>query len=768
VNSLLISLLLACRSGPSGEAPGARPSDGDTALRPTDAPVEALPSACEVAGWPSLRLNELVAANLEGIADEDGDRPDWLELWNPSETPVELTGWALEPEGGEPWPLPSPSLGAGAHWLIFASGKDRPGDPTAGLAPHSPFKLPAESAGLRLLAPDGCAIDSARPERLYGDVSFGHPLSDDTEWAYFLEPTPGAPNETESRPGFAAPPSLSPGGGAYAAGLTVEATSVEAEATLRYTLQGDEPDEGAPEAAGPIPIDAASRPIPLRVRAFVPGLWPSRITTATYTQGSAHLAAGMKAVFLTSDPEGLFSDETGIYAFGDSYEPDYPYFGANFWEDWERPVHVEIWEPDGEKSLDAEAGISIHGGYTRAFDQKSLRLYARSAYGEDSFDGDFFPREGERRYGSLVLQIGMDWCSTHIIEPFADELFRDARGARLDSIDIAAWEPTQVWINGHYWGYYNLRERMDPDYIENHHGLDPEALDRMELGWTSAPHWQLEQGDWEAFDTLNAYVLAHDLSDPAAYTTFTTMVDAENLATTVLAEAYMGNTDWWWNNLRLWRPHTVEGRFRWFVYDLGHGWVSPGFDQLGTSVTWTGDGLPISAPLANDRFRDELANQAADLLSTSADSAEAVRRFDALAARVAPAMSAQLDRWCGGAPLSAWEANRDYARGFVSARGPVLREQVRNHLALSGDVTLSLATNEPDAATFDLSLVEVEAPYSGLRYRGVPLTVTALPAEGWVFTGWSDASLGDTPTVTLPLGANTTLTALLSPARGEE
>ena len=763
---LLLLLLVACSqpddpdtdepviASPTDDTGSVTHDSGDTA--DTAEPPE--PDPCADAAWPALAINEVVAANLSGITDEDEESSDWIELLNRDEQAVQLDGWRLQDADGNSWGLPDVELAPGALLFVWASGKE-----STDAALHADFKLAADDPGVWLLAPDGCAADEADPGRLYGDISYGRE-QDSGAFGYFMEPTPDAANTTEWRPGFAEPPVLSPDPGFYDGDVEITATSDEAGAVVYVTRNGSAPDEGSYLPTGPLVLDAVEEPIVVRARAYVDGLWPSRVTTGTYSQDPSILDDGMYVISLTVEPDDLWDEETGIYSLGTDYEPYYPYFGANFWEDWEKPLHVEIWDADGDKIVDQDGGIAIHGGYTRAFDQKSLRLYARSAYGPEVFKGQFFPNEDADEFNVLVLQLGMDWCSTHVIEPVVDELFRSEDGVRLPSIDIAAWAPAQVWLNGEYWGYYNVRERLDEEYIEHHHGEDPDELDRIELGWTSEPHWELEQGTWDEFDALNAFVAGADLSDEATWAEFDELVDLESLATAVLAEAWIGNTDWWYNNLRLWRPRREGGQWRWMVYDLGHGWTSPTYDQFATSVSWSGEGLPIADALENDAFRTLLANQASDLLNTSLKGDEAASRVDAVADRVRPAMEAQYDRWCGE-PVSNWESDVAYAHTFASTRAAALRNQIKTHLGLSGEAAILLRTEPTSAGTFQLTAVEVEPPFTGTFFLGVPVTITAVPADGYVFSGWSDASLGDDPTIVVELDGPTTFTAKFDAAR---
>lgn len=72
-------------------------------------------------------LNEIVSSNVATLADEDGDYPDWIELYNRGSNPVFLSGYGLSDDTGDPfqWLLPDITMMPGEYQLIFASGKDR-------------------------------------------------------------------------------------------------------------------------------------------------------------------------------------------------------------------------------------------------------------------------------------------------------------------------------------------------------------------------------------------------------------------------------------------------------------------------------------------------------------------------------------------------------------------------------------------------------------------------------------------------------------------
>lgn len=120
-------------------------------------------------------ISEILASNVSGITDEDGENSDWIELTNTSGTSVDLTGWFLTDDPAIPnrWAFPSVTLAPSQEIVIFASGKNRM---LPGSEPHTDFKLSASGEYLALIRPDGITVESsfspAYP-RQYPDVSYG-------------------------------------------------------------------------------------------------------------------------------------------------------------------------------------------------------------------------------------------------------------------------------------------------------------------------------------------------------------------------------------------------------------------------------------------------------------------------------------------------------------------------------------------------------------------------------------------------------------------
>lgn len=261
------------------------------------APNVLAPAAWSVTVDPSVNrhavvLSEVVADNYRSLMDEDRDYPDWIELANLGDSPVDLRGWALTDDPSQPfkWRFGTASLGARGYLVVYASQKNKT-NVTARTRLHTNFKLANEGEYLALVAPDGEVISEFAPKfpALGVDVAFGRLPDAPGQTGFFATPTPNARNAS-SGTGFAPEVSFSAPSGTYLHEFRLKLTAPGTSTVIRYTLNGTVPTNTSPAYTEPLILNGS---LEVRARAFADGLLPGPIQSAGYirlTNDPAHLA----------------------------------------------------------------------------------------------------------------------------------------------------------------------------------------------------------------------------------------------------------------------------------------------------------------------------------------------------------------------------------------------------------------------------------------------------------------------------------------------
>ena len=122
-----------------------------------------------------VMISEVMASNDRSLEDEDGDSPDWIELFNAGDESVDLEGFSLTDDQASPskWQIPSGVvLEPDAFLVLFASGKDRT---HADGELHTNFTIDADAPYVGLYDSNGTALSEydLRDVPQFEDVSYG-------------------------------------------------------------------------------------------------------------------------------------------------------------------------------------------------------------------------------------------------------------------------------------------------------------------------------------------------------------------------------------------------------------------------------------------------------------------------------------------------------------------------------------------------------------------------------------------------------------------
>ena len=636
---------------------------------------------------------------------------------------------------------------------------------------HTNFELANSGQWLVLTAPDGRTVDAVPPVTLRAGVSYARAESAPGDFGFCEQPTPGQPNATPLRLGLTDAPLITPAGGFFGASVQVSLSAAQG-ATVTYTLDGslprEEPTGGTQVYAGPFLLETSAV---VRARAWLPNHVPSPVVTVPFLAGTPPT---LPVVSLVVEPEDLWSDARGIYAFGPGASIYPPYLGANFYKAWERAAEFTLLETNGAPAYHAGAGVRIHGGYSRSAPQKSFRLYARRQYGTGKFRHPFFPGAAVDAFETLVLRnTGNDWSLARMRDRLAQSL-----GAELGATAMRA-RPVLVYLNGAYWGHYDLTERADEHFIAAHFGVEPDALDLVEDGS------EIPEGDHRAYFQLDNELRVLDTNDPAAYESVARRLDLDNLLAWHLTEIYLDNTDWPTHNTILWRPRRPDGQWRWLLWDLDGTFdilkqgaqrptlrialgLEPEFASSYPATAFLPQLLGVRA------FRDAFLNRYADALNSVFRPEHVVERINALAAELAPELPRHFERWQPNASfywpvqksLADWEAEVERLRAFARERPAAAWPQLIEHFGLAGTARLTVRVSDPARGRVrvnSLRLPPGTGEWSGQYFRGVAIELEALPEPGAEFAGW-DGLAGAPALVRLTPEADLDLRAVFRPA----
>ena len=146
----------------------------------------------------TIYINEFMASNGDTIHDEYGDFGDWIEIYNPTDKPVDIGGYYISDQIDEPLKYQitdnqpeKTTIPPNDYILLWA-------DTDTGKGPlHLDIKLSKDGESIILTSPDKeTIIDQIEFEKQERDVSYGRKTDNINSWDFFLEPTPLAPNNS--------------------------------------------------------------------------------------------------------------------------------------------------------------------------------------------------------------------------------------------------------------------------------------------------------------------------------------------------------------------------------------------------------------------------------------------------------------------------------------------------------------------------------------------------------------------------------------------
>ncbi len=760
-------------------------------------------------------INEIMAANTTAHPDERGEYDDWIELYNPGDSPVDIGGMHLtdKSDNSELWQIP---LGHSETttieplgYLILWADKDIADGPL-----HINFKLDADGEQIALYDVDEeTLIDAVEFDDQVTDVSFGSTTDGGDVW-HTLGPTPNSTNN-DSFLGLVSDTHFSHKRGFYTESFSVTVTCDTPDSSIHYTTDGSEPALTDALYSSPITITHTTC---LRVRAFKPGWESSNIDSQTYifiddviTQSPLGQAPGSgwptfsvngQQINYGMDPDIVNSDEyrdlmddallaiptiSIITDLDNLYDPIIGIYvnAKQDGIDWERPASVELIRPDGEEGFNINAGLRIRGGFSRndGNPKHAFRLFFRDQYGKSKLKFPLFETEGVDEFEKMDLRTAQNYSwsyqgdsrNTFVREVFSRDSQRDMGQPYTRS------RYYHLYLNGQYWGLFQTQERSDARYAESYLGGDKDDYDvlKVEAGSYVVQATDGDDDAWErlwlaavnGFETNQMYYqICGKNIDGSDNPNFENLLDPDNLIDYMLATYYVGDFDGPISNfLGNNRPNNFYGvynrtnpdGFKFFRHDGEHTMLNLNQDRTGPYPA--GDQLSYFNPqwlhqqlMENGQYRMKFADRA--FMHYFRDGAltpsNAIERLQNRIDRIETAIIAESARWGDAKRTTPYDKTH-----WLNAISYLLND----YLPQRRDIVIQQFRQKDWYPQIDA--IEFNQP-GGEVVTNFQLTMTA-PTGGVYYTlDGSDprSEFGDIETVTTELITETTTTRALTPS----
>ncbi len=736
-----------------------------------------------------LVINEYSAANRnsyktseEQVLDRGSNLSkkkyeDWVEIYNPSNNVVSLQGYTLSDNASKPnkYIIPANLLVSAKGSVVFVcSGKNG----YFGNLHHTNFKL-SQSKGkdVLVLSKDGSIVDSVRVLPVMENHSRGRITDGASTWGVFENASPNKENKN-AKQRYLVAPQVNKQAGFYSGATTLEFVNQEADAAIYFTTDGTNPVTSTTAQLYQTPVSIA-KTTAVRVCArpiLGANTIASPVVTNTYFVNENH---SLPVISLCS------SDFGSLFQF---IKPNIEIASA-----------MEFFDKNKVRQFKTEGGIKGHGNDSWYYEQKGMRFYARDEYGSDSkIEYPLFSSSERTKFDCVILRaagsdnyVGYAGASpsTHIRDGFAQTL---AESGNLH-VDTRKYEAVIVYLNGNYWGVYEMRERVDDKYTKAYYGEGKEGVDMLSYyGGLSVENDASgsAQQDW---CNLYNFVVGNDMKLNANYQQVTAQLDVASLIDYFCINTFMVNSDWLNWNSAWWRGKTAtNNKWRYRLWDQDNIFnLGQNFSNIPTTDATAANACDVqtvssfqnagceqghvdifNALMNNSEFKKMYITRYADLLNTTFNKDNMVNHLNKMVATIQPEMQRHCERWDASntASYQTWLNNLDYLRGQIAARAdktfasmdtcynatPVSGIVVSIEPAMSGNVIVN-------------TVIPAAYPASLTYFKDITVNFAATSNSGFKFSHWEvkkqAIANAELPTMQLAFASADTIVAIFVEAQ---
>jgi gliding motility-associated-like protein len=420
----------------------------------------------------------------------------------------------------------------------------------------------------------------------------------------------------------------------------------------------------------------------------------------------------------------------------------------------------ELFEDNGAFIDEGQGDFNKHGNDSWAYNQRGFDYICRDQYG---YNGDLehqiFPEKSRTKFQRVMLKPGANdnypfENGAHIRDAFIHTL---SIRAEL-KLDERTWRPAVVYLNGEYWGVYEIREKVDDndytEYYSNQNKFNLYFLKTWGGTWEEygSPN---AQPSWNA---LTSFILNNNMGNPANFNYVDSLLNWKSLADYFMINSYTVNQDWLNWNTSWWRGLDTAGdktKWRYALWDMdatfGHYINYTGIpDASANADPCNAENLPNPGGQGHTDILDKLINENpeveqyyitryADLINTSFSCASMITLLDSMVNEIDPEMTAQCTKW--GGSYNGWQASVNQLRNFINQRCVALEQGLVDCYQLSGPYPVTFDVSPAGAGTLQVNSINPpQYPWATSYFGGIQTNLEANANAGWVFSHWTVAS----------------------------
>jgi hypothetical protein len=245
-------------------------------------------------------------------------------------------------------------------------------------------------------------------------------------------------------------------------------------------------------------------------------------------------------------------------------------------------------------------------------------------------------------------------------------------------------QPVAVYLNGEYWGFYNLRERLNADYLSYHYNLDPENINIIAATGVAL------HGNNEDWLELQEFCLNNDFTIQENYEKLINWIDIENFTDYIIFQTFFSNTDS--GNIKFWQDESKTRKWRILFYDLDVSMRDSSYqlDMITRMFGQSGEYIGFSphiqkALIQNPQYQAYFLERYAYYLSEVFTDEYLERGIDAIADAMANEMVHQTQRWPGYGSYDQWLDSVAEFKNNALGRGEIIAAMLQNFLQVEDD-----------------------------------------------------------------------------------